>query len=159
MTPLSAHQHSERSIHYGPSEVIHIEDFDGGKYLLCKYDRWISCNTVNRTLHFLWGFGNQATGIENDKSKAVAFSGSESSENSIVYGIINDDRVKTIEITLANGNVLTQTNFHDNMFLIAWKTNNSNDRYFNNALKGYDAANKVIFESDNGTLRSVAESP
>jgi len=47
LTPLLANEHSERSAHYGPSEVIHIENFDGGKYILCKYDRWFSCNTVN----------------------------------------------------------------------------------------------------------------
>ena len=57
LIPLSAHENSERSIHYGPSEVVHIEDFDEGKYILCKYDKWISCNTVKRELLFFWRFG------------------------------------------------------------------------------------------------------
>lgn len=148
LSPLSAHEHSERSIHYGPSEVVHVEDFDGGKYILSKYDRWFSCDTVNRTLLFFWGFGDQASGFANDKTKAVVFSGGQSSENYKVYGIINDDRVKTIEIALGDGNVLTQSHFYDNLFLITWTTDNTADRNFKK-LKGYDAVNKEIFESDN----------
>lgn len=56
LTPLAAHKSSERGINYGPSKVVYVEDYadnyDKGKYLLCKYDKWVSCNTVNRTLFF-----------------------------------------------------------------------------------------------------------
>lgn len=29
LTPLRAHRASEKSIHYGPSEVVHVENFPG----------------------------------------------------------------------------------------------------------------------------------
>ena len=73
LTPISAHEHSERSIHYGPSEVIHIEDWDGGKYILCKYDKWVSCNTVNRALLFLKF--NQPTGFEKWQIQSLDYTG------------------------------------------------------------------------------------
>ena len=145
LSPLSAHEHSERSIHYGPSEVVHVEDFDGGKYILGKYDKWISCNTVNRELFFFWRFGNQPIGFENDKTKAVDFTWGGSYQNYKVYGIINDDKVKKIEITLDNGKVLTQTEFYDDLFLITWSSNVAENLNFIK-IKGYDSGNNVLFE-------------
>jgi len=147
LTPLSAHEHSERSIHYGPSEVIHIEDWDGGKYILCKYDRWVSCNTVNRTLLFFWSFGNQPTGFENDKSKAIDYTWGASRQYWKLYGIVNDDRIKKVEIILDNGQVLTQTDFYDDLFLFTWKSP-ENDSVYYVSIRGYDADNNVIFEEN-----------
>ncbi len=147
LTPLSAHENSERSIHYGPSEVVHIEDFDKGKYILCKYDKWVSCNTVNRTLLFLWRFGNQVTGFENDKSEPVDYTWSMSSSYCKLYGIINDNKVKKVQITLDNGKVLTQTEFYDDLFLFTWKSNDKNEWGFKN-IKGYDSDNNIIFEDE-----------
>ena len=88
LSPLSAHRASEKSIHYGPSEIVHIEDFDRGKYILGKYDKWISCNTVNRSLLFFWTFGDQVTGIENDLTKAVSYTWGMSEDQYKIYGII-----------------------------------------------------------------------
>lgn len=143
LSPLSAHEHSERSIHYGPSEVVHIEDFDEGKYILGKYDKWVSCNTVNRELFFFWRFGNQPIGFENDKTKAVDYTWGISGQYYKLYGIINDDKVKRIQITLNNGKVFTQTEFYDDLFLFTWKSNN-NEEYKN--IKGYDSNNNIVFE-------------
>lgn len=141
LTPLSAYEHSERSLHYGPSTIVHVEDYDGGKYILAKYDRWFSCNGVRRTLGLFWKPSNWSLGTENDKTKAVAFSWSASQEDFVVYGIINDERVKTLEVTLDDGQILTQTKFYDSMFLIPW----TGDKYLGK-LRGYDAADQVIFE-------------
>lgn len=141
LTPLSAYEHSERSLHYGPSTIVHAEDFDGGKYILAKYDKWFSCNSVRRSLGLFWRSGNVSLGAENDKTQAVAFSGSESSEDSVAYGIINDDRVKTIEVTLDDGQILTQTKFYDSMFLIPW----TGGKYLKKLI-GYDVADQIIFE-------------
>lgn len=144
-SPISAHEASERSIHYGPSEVVHIEDFDGGKYILCKYDKWVSCNTVKRELFFFWRFGDQPTGFENDKTKAVKYNWGGSYQDYKLYGIINDDKVKKIEITLSNGKILSQTKFYDDLFLLTWKSDEGTYGDFKN-IKGYDANNNIIFE-------------
>ncbi len=149
LTPLSAHEHSERSIHYGPSKVVHIADFDKGKYILGKYDRWVSCNTVLQKLFFFWAIGNQPIGFENDKTKPLDFSWGTSEDNFKLYGIINDDRIKTVELTLNNGTLMTKTNFYDDLFLFTWRLDQDNqpDLYFK-GIKGYDANNKVVFETN-----------
>lgn len=147
LSPLSAHKHSERRIHYGPSQVVYIQDFEEGKYFLCKYDKWISCNTINRELLFFWRFGSQVTGIENDLSKAVSYTWHYSEGYYKVYGIINDERVKKIEGILSDGTVLTQTDFYEDMFLLTW-TGESNKPYFIE-IKGYDLHDTIIYEDSN----------
>lgn len=147
LSPLSAHEHSERSIHYGPSEVVHVEDFEGGKYILGKYDKWVSCNTVNRELFFFWRFGNQPIGFENDKTKAVDYTWGGSDQDYKVYGIINDDKVKKIDITLGDGKIFTQTKFYNDLFLFTWRSNNDENWHVKN-IKGYDSENNIIFEED-----------
>ena len=148
LTPLSAHKNSERSIHYGPSEVIHIEDFDGGKYILCKYDKWVSCNTVNRVLFFFWRYGNQPIGFENDKTKALDYTWGMSQENYKLYGIINNDKVTKIQITLNNGKVFTETDFYEDLFLFTWKADNDDEAWWFNNIKGYDSNDNLIFEDE-----------
>lgn len=145
LSPLSAHEHSERSIHYGPSKVVHIEDFEKGKYILGKYDKWVSCNTVNRELFFLWRFGDQPTGFENDKTKAVSYSGSASFPYNKSYGIVNDKRVKKVEIDLSNGDTLTQKDLYEDLFLLTWKSED-NEQIYMKIIRGYDSGNNLIFE-------------
>ncbi len=147
LNPLSAHEDSERSIHYGPSEVVHIENFEGGKYVLGKYDKWVSCNMVSKVFFFLWGFGSDPTGFENDQTKAVDYTWAAINHNFKLYGIINDDRVKKIEITLGNGKVLIQTDFYDDLFLFTWRDTLDEDWNFKN-IRGYDANNNIIFEEE-----------
>lgn len=144
---LSAHEHSERSIHYGPSKVAHVEDFDGGKYILGKYDKWVSCDTVNRVMVFFWRFGSQSIGLENHKNKAIDYTWSGGGKDYILYGIINNNKVKRIEITLDNGKVLSQTKFYEKLFLITWKMTSGQTRYFKN-IKGYDSDKNVIFQEN-----------
>lgn len=147
LTPLSAHRASEKSIHYGPSQVVYIEDFDRGKNILAKYDKWISANTVNRSLFFFWRFGNGVIGIENDKTKAINYSYGMTGENSHYYGIINDEKIKRVEIVLENGEVFNETEFYDDMFLFVGT--GSNDRFPRvTNIKGYDLEDNVIYEED-----------
>lgn len=145
LTPLSAHRASERSIHYGPSEIVHVEDFPRGKYILGKYDKYISCNTVNKSLFFLWRIGNQVTGIENDKTKPINFNWSMSKDNYKFYGIINDDRIEKIEVIHNRGEVLTQTQFHDNMFIFTWESEDYKSGYVGK-VKAYDNEGNLVFE-------------
>lgn len=111
--------------------------------MLAKYDRWFSCNGVRRTFGLFWKAGNWSFGNENDKTKAVVFSWSASREDYVVYGIINDERVKIIEVTLDDGQTLTQSKFYDGMFLISWTGNK-----YCKKLKGYAAGDQVIFEAE-----------
>lgn len=147
LTPLTAHKASEKSIHYGPSKIVHIEDFPEGKYILGKYDKWISANTVNKSLFFFWRIGNQVIGIENDLTKAINISYGMTGENYNYYGIINDEEIKKVEILLDNREILTETEFYEDMFIFA--RSSSNDKFpYVVSVKGYDINNNLIFEED-----------
>lgn len=147
LTPLSAHENSERSLHYGPSKVIHIEDFKNGKYILGKYDKWVSCDTINRVWFFFWCPGGQTIGFENDKAKAVCCTWSYSNQIYRVYGTVNDKNVKKIEITLSNGEVLTQLDFYEDLFLLTWKSK-QNENKIMKCIRGYDSESNMIFEEE-----------
>jgi hypothetical protein len=142
LTPMAAHEASERSIHYGPSKVVHIEDFDDGKYILCKYDKWISCNTVKKTMFFFWTFGNQVTGIEIDKGRPLNFTWGYSSDRNKLYGIINDSNINKVELYLDDGRTLSQTEFYDDdMFLFTWKGESKLSE-----IKAYDSQGNILFK-------------
>jgi hypothetical protein len=102
---------------------------------------------VNRTLFSFWTFGNQATGFENDKSKALGYTWGGSYQYYKLYGIINDSSIKKVEVTLSNGAILTQTAFYDNMFLFTRKLKDKEDFHITH-IKGYDSDNNVIFEEE-----------
>lgn len=144
LTPMAAHKSSERSIHYGPSRVVHIEDFDGGKYILGKYDKWISCNTVNRFMFFFWTFGNQATGIDVDKTKPLDFSWGLSNDRNKLYGIINDKNINKVELYLEDGRSFTQTKFYDDdMFLFTWDGQSEISGF-----RAFDSQGNILFDDD-----------
>ncbi|WP_346961919.1 hypothetical protein [Clostridium sp.] len=145
LTPIAANEQSERSKHYGPSEVVHVENFEKVKYILCKYDKWVSCSTVNKELFFFWRIKNQIIEFEYDKTKAIDYTLRSMEENFSIYGIVNDDKVKKIEVTSLGGEVFTQTEFYDDLFLLIWKLDNDYDWGIKN-IKGYDSDNNVIFE-------------
>ena len=144
-TPMSAHKNSERGFHYGPSEVVHIEDYEDNKYLLCKYDNMVSCNMVRRSSFFFWSIGDYPVGFENDKKKPLAYSWGNSYSNWKAYGIVNDDRIKRVEIILNDGRTLTQSEFYDDLFLFIWNTYDNRSQGYN-LLKGYNSDNNVLYE-------------
>lgn len=144
LTPLAAHRASEHSIHYGPSEIVHIQAFTGGKYILGKYDKWISCNTIHRVGLVFWRFGSQVTGIENDPSKPVNYTFGMSQEKYRLYGIINDSKISKIEVVLKNGEVL-EASYYDDMFML-WGNHDDFHSAFD-LLKAYDSNNNLLLES------------
>lgn len=146
-TPLAAHEHSERSIHYGPSKVIHTENYEKGKLILCKYDKWISCNTVNRSLLFFWSFGSQPVGFENKKEYPLDYTWQMSDQYYKLYGAVNDKKIKKVQITLSNGETKVQTDFYDDLFLFTWKCPENADIY-STKVQGFDAGNNEIYTND-----------
>ena len=147
LTPRAAYEHAERKSHYGPSRMVHMYNFEGDKYFLCTYDKWISVDKVNRSLFFLWN-GDNPSILENDNSMAVKYTWSIS--NTIegkVFGIVNDDRIRKLEVVLEDGRQLIETQFYDKMFLFHWKSQDSGNCNFT-SFKGYDSENNLIFEGD-----------
>lgn len=90
LDPVAAYRGAERSVHYGPSEVVHVEDFPGGKYYLGKYDQWISCNIINRSLRVFWTSGSYVTGTEIKYDHPIFYEAQFGQPNARAYGIRHD---------------------------------------------------------------------
>ena len=147
LSPTRAHERSERSIHYGPSKIVHIEDFRGGKLILGKYDRWISCNTVLRTWLFFWRFGSGVAGYQYDQSKPLDYTWQSSREFHMLCGIVNDQSIERVELTLTDGTVLSTTDFHDDLFLLTWRDDSGGGRYMK-FIHAYDTEGNQVFEEE-----------
>lgn len=106
----------------------------------------VSCNTVDRFLYIFWRAGSQRIGIENDTTKAICYDWSSGHPYFKAYGIINDENIKKIEVTLSNDVVLTQDVFYEEMFLIKWKGEDKSTPAYFTGIRGYDADNNIIFE-------------
>lgn len=146
-TPISAHESSERNLHYGPSQVVHVEDFDGDKYFLCKYDKWISCNRVERRLFILWSHGQSPFGRENDLTQKMDYEWGNRENNSVVWGIRNDKSITKVELLLDDGNKLSTTEFYDDMFLLTWKSKEV-EIYGFTKVSGYNSVGELIYEEE-----------
>lgn len=116
--PISAHKASEKTIHYGPSEIVHIQDFDNTKYVLTRYDNWFSCNTIDKKLGFLWQPSGDPRGDEINKAEPISYRWTISYLNYKVYGIVNDTDIKEVHIITHKGERLVQNTLYDNMFLL-----------------------------------------
>lgn len=145
--PLKAHRDSERSLHYRPSEIVHTEDFPRGKYILGKYDRWFSCNTINRELGIFWTFGSGSGGRENDISKPMSYSWQGTQEDFILFGIVNDEKIEKVELTLNTDEVFIQEEFYDDMFLFVYTRPGGTNNY--KFVRGYDGEGNMIYEDIN----------
>jgi hypothetical protein len=144
LNPISAHEHSEKSLHFGPSEIVHIQDYAKNIHILGKFDNWISCNTVNRVAYLLWR-ARGSSQFENDKSKALDYSWGYYEDYYKVYGAINDSRIKRVVLTVDNEEVLSQTEFHDALFLFTLELDIDENFPFI-GIKAYDQSDKIIFE-------------
>lgn len=145
LSPMAAHLAAERSFHYGPSDIIHVEDFSGGKYFLGKYDRWISCSTIEKTWGPFWRYSGQTTGIELEADKPLTYTWSFSwgypNYWSEVYGVLHDQNIVKVEVHLMNGTILTQDEFYEDMFLLYWDGQIEFDQII-----AYDSFDTIIFQ-------------
>jgi hypothetical protein len=144
-SPITAHERSERDLHYGPSEIIHVEDFDGDRYLLCQYDKWISCNVVKRRFFVFWSHGMNPVGFENDTYQKIDYSWRGWEDYSIFWGSINDKDITKIELDLRDGSTMTETEFYDGLFVFSWKPEKLQIPAFTE-VRGYNTEGELVFE-------------
>ena len=145
LTPTQAHRASENGIHYGPSEIIKIFDHGDYQHLLCKYDKWISCNTVNKYLFFFWSAGSQPIGFENDKNKDIDYSGSFSNNRNLIYGAVNNIDITKVELYISEENILSQDNLYDQLFYFTWESEGSEWGIMK--IIGYNSNGEIIYET------------
>lgn len=145
ITPTAAHESSERNMHYGPSEVVDVEDYDGDKYFLCKYDNWISCNRVERRFWIFWKHGQNPFGRENDLTQMLKYQWGAWENNSVFWGIRNDKSIMKVELLLDDGSKLATTYFYDDMFILTWKMA-KNEIYGFTKVSAYNFEGELVFE-------------
>lgn len=143
LDPMTAFRSSERSNHYGPSEVVYMESFPGGKYIVGRYEQWISQFEINRVFGIFWRIGNGHTGIEIKENQPLTYVLSQSDYGFRVYGIITDSKIAKIEVYTLDGSILTQSDFHEGLFILSWEE----DAEFRKIM-AYDASGAVIFEEE-----------
>lgn len=144
--PMAAYEIKEKSLHYGPSEIIHIEDIDRGKLLVGRYDKWISCGPVEKYFLF-WKVGNSHHGLEKDESQAINFNAGSSQGLIFFYGFINDEKVDKVELSLGNGEVYSEMKNFEDIFLILAETDEETASQLDlREFKAYDKKGKVIYE-------------
>ncbi|MCW3488933.1 hypothetical protein [Dethiobacter alkaliphilus] len=147
LSPLSVLENAERSLHYGPSEVVHVEEHPGGKYILGRYDKWFSFYRIDRVYFFLWRLGGINIGNQIDLSESISYSGGATQSSQEIYGIINDNRIKKVEVLLTDGTVLSQAEFYDSMFLFTLQEPYE-DKWKYKDLRAYDSENNLIYEEE-----------
>lgn len=147
-SPVTAYEKTERSLHYGPSDIIHIEDIDGDKLILGKYDKWISFMPVKKEFIFFWKAGGHSLGMEIDDREILNYWIGMTDDTYYCYGIINDQIVEEVEISLKDGRIFRGSDFYDDLFLIKWESENDYDGWRQINVKAYDANGKVIFEGE-----------
>ncbi|HHV63915.1 MAG TPA: hypothetical protein GXX46_02380 [Peptococcaceae bacterium] len=108
LTPEGALKKQERTRNYGHSEPIALIEQGKHKFFLCKFRDHYSCPAVKRGFLGFW-YESQAGcawGDENKKEKAVncSLTGERNKEEKLdtlyIYGIINDDRITSLDIEI-----------------------------------------------------------
>jgi len=140
----SAHRASESGLHYGPSEVVHVQDFGGVRHFLCRYDSLISCDTIHRTLGIFWRKGNHSFGYLFKEDKPMDCIWDSALDKGKIYGKVQDARIVRIEATLSDGQILQTDRFYDGLFLLLWEGKGVNPEM----VRAYDQNGAVIAHRD-----------
>jgi hypothetical protein len=157
LSPKAAHEQSERTFYYGPSEIA--EEFDLGevRLYLGKYKNWFSANSVLKHAGVFWQPGNQVGGteIKQDQDITYSWSGSQINDKLMLmkfYGIVTNPKIVKIELdvidTYFSGKGAIQTLSYPlekhRMFLFYW--NEKEFSYQWDRLRGIDEDGKVVYE-------------
>ncbi|SES02468.1 hypothetical protein SAMN04487944_11581 [Gracilibacillus ureilyticus] len=163
LSPESAFEKSERTLYYGPSEVVEKVDLNDVQIFLGKYKSWFSATLVNRHAGIFWGPGSGVTGMEIEEDKDISHSWGSTSINEDfmlmrVYGIVTNPDIYKVELDVAEGYswdkqvpaedivTLTYPLVDHRMFLFYW--NEMEHDYLSIALRGLGSDGEVIYEED-----------
>lgn len=148
-TPLSAYRANEKSLHYGPSKIIHINDMGSSKLIAGKYDKWFSMSEIKRSMLFFWRSDGMSLGHEIDKSKALNYTWRMTEGNFTFFGVINNKDINKIDVIINNDDVISSSEFYDDMFLFNLKDENKHMKRLDfKGIKAYDAEENIIFEEE-----------
>ncbi|MFC5405906.1 hypothetical protein [Cohnella soli] len=152
-----AFRDSEKSFHYGPSEIIrkiNEPDTRNQVVFLSRYKDWFSAPSVVKRATG-WGPGNGSVGgMKIDPNKPLSYSWEGNSGGSSMmrykfFGYVPDDRISTVELLKTDSVTgkkapLRESLLHDRMFIFLWQDKNGHREW--EAIRGLDSNGQVIFE-------------
>jgi hypothetical protein len=157
LTPIAAHEQSERTYYYGPSEVVEEIDLGEVRIYLGKYKNWFSANSVLKQAGVFWVPGSQVGGNEVQQNQDISYSWSGSKINDDLmlmkfYGIVTNPNIVTVELDVTDKKVngdgglktLTYPLEKHRMFLFHW--NELEYSYQWESLRGMDENGKLVYE-------------
>lgn len=150
-TPLKAHEQSERTAYYGPSDIVKTIELDKEKIYLCRYKDWFSASTVKKEL-IKWYPTSQAAGIPIDYSKQVSYgynssSGGGTMESLNIYGYVSDPNISTM--LFENISKTTSIPYYlDESRMFIFNFRNVPQENKSSYLKGLDSDGNVIYEEE-----------
>lgn len=154
---LKAHQKSEQSFHYGPSEILEVIDFPKGKIFLGKYDKWFSADTIKKGL-IKWYPDGDVGGhlIKENEEVSSAWSGSKISDDYYlykVYGYVSNPNITKVTLEVewvkedGTENKVFEYKLKDHKgFIFYW--NEYETKYELKALRGLDINGNILYEKD-----------
>jgi hypothetical protein len=152
-TPLQAFKNSEKTMNYGPSEIIKELDKDNVKIYLAKYKNWFSAQAFERNL-ITWKFAGgsvSGTPINFNEKLTYSYSGATLKDNKFLwnlYGYVNDINITKVRLQVKRGDKTESLEYQldkSNMFIFSWFNNNGEQSTFTKII-GLDKDNKVIYE-------------
>ncbi|WP_164669782.1 DUF5044 domain-containing protein [Virgibacillus doumboii] len=161
LSPVEAHEQSERTYHYGPSEIVEDIDLGDAHIYLAKYKDWFSANTVNRHAGIFWSPGSSVAGrkIKQNQDISHSWSGTASNEDEMrmkFYGIVTNPNITEVELDVVEDYDRMQKVNEDDiqtyskelkehrMFLFHWIGENHDYKWIE--IRGLDENGKVVYE-------------
>ncbi|MGI6226784.1 MAG: hypothetical protein ACOYJ1_11080 [Peptococcales bacterium] len=164
-TPAMAHKRQERTINYGPSQIVKVVEKGASRFFLGQFNGYYSCSMVERGRLGLWyGARKGMWGMEIKEDKPINFhhlyiyDDNQTFDELYVYGVINDERVKRIklEFYLDDGGSKLETltieigadEIFDNMFFSIIEKKGMKEYVVQKSIRAFNEAGQLIFEED-----------
>ncbi|RSK27545.1 DUF5044 domain-containing protein [Bacillus sp. HMF5848] len=156
LSPLAAHEQSERTYHYGPSNIVESIDVGDVRLYMGTYKEWFSVNSVEKHAGVFWRPGSHVGGTEIDKNQAISYSWSGSTINDDlmlmkIYGVVTNPNIVEVQLDVMEGSgnpvqTLSYPLKDHRMFLFYW--NELENPYKWLFLRGVDKTGNTVYEHE-----------
>jgi hypothetical protein len=157
LSPTAAHEQSERTFYYGPSEIVEEFDLGNVRIYLGKYKDWFSANSVLKHAGIFWQPGSHVGGTEIKQNQDISYSWSGFQINDELmlmkfYGIVTNPKIVKVELDVVDSYLSRETALKTlsyplekhRMFLFYW--NEQEYSYQWDSIRGIDENGEVVYE-------------
>ena len=148
---IGAYRSSERTMHYGPSEIKKIIDVKNGKVFFGKYKNWISAAPIEKKI-IKWYPGSGGAGCPikySDKISHFEQCSAMGTDSYVytVFGCVNDSSIATVNLQFKKDGKINSMNYKiasDKLFIFCFDKYKSKDNLI--SLRGLDNKGKIVYE-------------